>query len=65
MKFFENADIKDLEQCILGLENEEVRQNFEIAFRKFSQYMDIVLPDPYANKYLHDLNYLGKKLVCQ
>lgn len=60
MKFFENVDIKDLEQCILGLENEAVRQNFEIAFRKFSQYMDIVLPDPYANKYLHDLNYLGK-----
>jgi len=60
MKFFENADIKDLEQCILSLENEEVRQNFEIAFRKFSQYMDIVLPNPYANKYLHDLNHLGK-----
>ena len=60
MKFFENVDIKDLEQCILALENEEVRQNFEIAFRKFSQYMDIVLPDPYANKYLHDLNNLGK-----
>ena len=52
--------MEDIEECILVLEKEETRQQFKLSFRKFAKLMDIVLPDPYANRYLRDLKLLGK-----
>ncbi len=60
LEYFKDRDLEDLEECILVLEKEDVRQQFELSFRKFAKLMDIVLPDPYANRYLRDLKLLGK-----
>ncbi len=60
LEYFKDRDLEDLEECILVLEKEDVRQQFELSFRKFAKLMDIVLPDPYAKRYLRDLKLLGK-----
>ena len=60
LKHFPNMDLKDHESCILSLDNEERRQEFQIDFRKFSKQMDIVLPDPAAAPFIKDLTLLGK-----
>ena len=60
MKHFAGVDHQDIEACIGVLEKEEVRQQFEIDFRKFAQSMDIVMPDPAAKPYINDLKLLGK-----
>jgi len=62
MRFFDGIDRKDDEACIVLLEPEEVRAAFDIAFRRFAQAMDILLPDPGAleTPYLSDLKWLGR-----
>jgi len=60
MKHFSQVDHTDIEACVEILANEEVRQQFEIDFRKFAQSMDIVMPDPASQPYLKDLKLLGK-----
>ncbi len=60
MRFFDKADRSDLESCLKILEPEDVRADFDIAFRRFSQSMDMVLPDPAALRYNADLKWLGK-----
>ncbi len=60
MRFFDNVDKSDLEACIRILEPEDVRADFDLAFRRFSQSMDMVLPDPAALRYSVDLRWLGK-----
>ncbi len=60
MRFFNNIDKTDLEACIKILEPEDIRADFDIAFRRFSQSMDMVLPDPAALRYGADLRWLGK-----
>jgi type I restriction enzyme R subunit len=44
----------------LVLEPEDVRLQFENAFRKFSESMDTLMPHPKARSYLGDLKKLGK-----
>ena len=58
--YYWKIDLKDHESCILSLDNEERRQEFQIDFRKFSKQMDIVLPDPAAAPFIKDLTLLGK-----
>lgn len=60
MRFFVNVDRSDLESCLRVLEPEDYRANFEDAFKKFSQSMDMILPDPAALTYLEDLRWLGE-----
>lgn len=60
MKHFSDVDIKDIEACIDILEDEEIRQQFEIDFRKFAKSMDVVMPDPSAQPCIQSLKYLGK-----
>ena len=57
---FENVSINDVDACILSLKDETKRQQFQVDLRKFSVLMDVVLPDPSANKFIGDLNKLGK-----
>ena len=59
-KFFNGKKLDNLEECILALEKEDVRHEFEISFKKFTKLMDIVLPDPAAGAFLKDLRLLGK-----
>jgi len=50
----------DLDACVAALEAEDVRAEFDEAFRRFAQSMDMLLPDPKALKYADDLRWLGK-----
>ena len=61
MKFFQAvADKNDLDACVRVLEPEDVRAAFDLAFRRFSQSMDMLLPDQRALAYNADLRWLGK-----
>jgi len=60
MRFFDKVDKSDLEACIKILEPEDIRADFDLVFRRFSQSMDMVLPDPAALRYSADLKWLGK-----
>jgi type I restriction enzyme R subunit len=61
MRFFNSVRNKnDLEQCVAVLAPEDVRAEFQVAFRRFSQSMDMLLPDPRALEYGGDLGWLGK-----
>ena len=61
MRFFlVVTDSNDLEACVRILEPENVRTEFDLAFRRFSQSMDMLLPDQRALAYHGDLRWLGK-----
>ena len=61
MRFFQEVkDQNDLDACVQVLEPEDVRAKFDLAFRRFSQSMDMLLPDPRALAYQSDLRWLGK-----
>lgn len=61
MRFFGKLkDRSDLEQCVAVLGPEDVRAEFNIAFRRFAESMDMLLPDPKALDYAGDLGWLGK-----
>ncbi|MBA7658381.1 hypothetical protein ES703_66332 [subsurface metagenome] len=60
MRFFDKVEKSDLEACIKVLEPEDIRADFDLAFRRFSQSMDMILPDPAALRYGADLKWLGK-----
>ena len=60
LKHFKDFDLDDVDECILSLEEEVRRQDFQADFRKFSKQMDIILPDPGATPFLKDLKRIGK-----
>ena len=61
MRFFQSvADTGDLDACVRVLEPEDIRAEFDLAFRRFSQSMDMLLPDQRALAYHADLRWLGK-----
>lgn len=63
MRFFARLparDRDDLPTCVRVLEAEDVRAEFDAAFRAFGQSMDMMLPDPQALRYRDDLRWLGK-----
>ncbi len=61
MRFFQSvADTSDLDACVRVLEPEDVRAGFDLAFRRFSLSMDMLLPDQRALAYHADLRWLGK-----
>ncbi|ADG06446.1 type I restriction endonuclease subunit R [Kyrpidia tusciae] len=60
MRFFDHVDKGNLEACIRVLEPEDVRVEFDLAFKRFAESMDLVMPNPLANPYRADLQFLGK-----
>jgi type I restriction enzyme R subunit len=60
MRFFDKVNKSDLEACLNVLEPPDVRADFDAAFLRFSQSMDMVLPDPKALRFGADLKWLGK-----
>ena len=61
MRIFQKVkDRSDLDACVRFLEPEDVRAEFDFAFRRFCQSMDALLPDPRALPYRGDLGWLGK-----
>jgi len=60
MSHFKGLDVSDEDACILSLEDDAKRQQFEIDFKKFAKQMDIIMPDEAAKPFLADLKFLGK-----
>ncbi|MFL0361657.1 type I restriction endonuclease subunit R [Pseudobacillus sp. 179-B 2D1 NHS] len=60
MRFFDYIRQDDLEACLQVLEPEDVRNEFDTAFKRFSESMDMVMPSPKAQDYIGDLKFLGK-----
>lgn len=62
MRLLERADRTDDEACIALLEPEDVRAKFELDFQRFSEAMDMVLPDPAAleEPYQSNLKWLAR-----
>ena len=60
MRHFKTVYKNDIDACVLALEDDDVRQQFEIDFKIFCKQLDIIMPDPAAQPYLADLKFLGK-----
>jgi type I restriction enzyme R subunit len=63
MGFFKDvisANGRDIDLCVLALKEDEVRGQFEIAFKRFAKQMNIVLPDVGASPFVPDMKFLGK-----
>jgi type I restriction enzyme R subunit len=61
LRFFVRVkDRDDLNACVAVLEPEDVRAEFDTAFKRFSQSLDMLLPDPRALPYVADAKWLGK-----
>jgi type I restriction enzyme R subunit len=61
LRFFVRVkDKDDLDACVAVLEPEDVRAQFDEGFKKFSQSLDMMLPDPRALPYVADARWLGK-----
>ena len=61
LRFFAKVkNREDLDECVAVLEPEDVRAEFDQAFRVFSQSLDMLLPDPRALPYVEGLRWLGK-----
>jgi type I restriction enzyme R subunit len=58
--FVRVKDKDDLDACVAVLEPEDVRAEFDTAFKRFSQSLDMMLPDPRALPYVADARWLGK-----
>ncbi|WP_176581093.1 type I restriction endonuclease subunit R [Bacillus thuringiensis] len=60
IRFFDYISKDNLEACLQVLEPEDVRNEFDTAFKRFSESMDMVMPSPKAHDYIADLKFLGK-----
>jgi len=60
MQHFKGMDLDEIDDCILSLDDEVKRQQFQTDFNRFSKQMDIILPDESASPYINDLRRLGK-----
>lgn len=58
LRFF-NTNLSDYERCVLQLVDEDVRSDFDIAYKRFAESMDKVLPSPKASRFILDLKQLG------
>lgn len=59
-KIFEGVTGDDVDDYVLVLKDEDIRQQFELAFRKFAKQMNVILPDPAAKPFVPDLKFWGK-----
>ncbi|MGE4126273.1 MAG: type I restriction endonuclease subunit R [Pusillimonas sp.] len=57
---FKTVKGQDIDDYVLHLKDEEVRQQFDLAFKRFAKQMDVVLPDAAAQPFLADLRLWGK-----
>lgn len=60
MNFFRDVDVKDVEACVQFLAPEDRRVIFDKKFKLFSNYMDMLLPDPNALPFIKDLKWLAE-----
>jgi len=48
-----------LQKCMEILKPEDIRAEFDVAFRQLSRSMDFLMPDPMVDPYLEDFKLLG------
>ncbi|WP_415882607.1 type I restriction endonuclease subunit R [Neptuniibacter sp. QD34_54] len=60
ISFFKDVKSDDVDDYVLALKDDEVRAQFEIAFKRFAKQMNVVLPDKAASPFVADLKHLGK-----
>lgn len=60
MRFFDGLEKNQIEESILRLAGEDVRADFEIAYKRFTESMDKVMPSPKAQPFVGDLKHLGE-----
>jgi type I restriction enzyme R subunit len=58
--FVRVKDRNNLDACVAVLAPDDVRAEFNLAFRRFAQSLDMMLPDPRAHPYVDDARWLGK-----
>ncbi len=51
---------QDVDDYVLHLKDEDTRQQFELAFKRFAKQMDVILPDVAAKPFIPDLKLWGK-----
>lgn len=64
MQFFSEKGIDEiddatLEDAVILLADEKLRQEFKVLFREFTKLIDFILPDPIKKFYLDDVKVLG------
>jgi type I restriction enzyme R subunit len=65
LSFFEKIDLSRgrpediLQKCMEILKPEDVRSDFDVAFRNMAKSMDFLMPDPVVDPYLKDFKLLG------
>lgn len=59
MRYFDGLKKIQREDSILRLKEEDIRTDFDIAYKRFAESMDKVMPSPKAEKFVGDLKYLG------
>ena len=67
MSFFKDVLINgkpstDVDDYVLVLKDEDIRAQFEMAFKRFAKQMNVILPDKAALPFVKDLTFLGKVL---
>lgn len=60
MNFFGDIDKSDIEACVQFLKPEDRRVTFDQRFKLFSNYMDMLFPDPQVLPYVKDLKWLAE-----
>ena len=60
MNFFMDVNVKDEEECVQFLAPEDRRAAFDQRFKLFSNYMDMLLPDPAAVPFIKDFKWLAE-----
>lgn len=59
MRLFQGLSRDDLEAALKVIVPEDVRAEFDQAFKRFSRSLDMVLPDPAGLRFLPDLRWLS------
>lgn len=59
-KIFEEVKGGDIDAYVLALKDEDTRQQFELAYKKFAKQMNVILPDVAAKPFIPDLKLWGK-----
>ena len=57
---FQDIGLENTEDCVQFLADDARRQAFRSDFLAFARQLDVVLPDPAATRFLHDMRLLGK-----
>ncbi|MDN3436489.1 type I restriction endonuclease subunit R [Planococcus sp. APC 3900] len=59
MRYFDGLSKKQREEAILRLKDDDIRAEFDQAYKRFAESMDKVMPSPKAEPFIGDLKHAG------